>query len=362
MPRRSVGLLTASLEGQEVVFDPMTLKIHLLNWTAALVLEYCDGITRTDQVVSVVVEELGASAAVVRREIEACLRAFDQEGLLERAYRLPPAHTPLDPAVAGNQRSLPFAVPGGALVFRSADTSLIRLVDDALGCMVVDRQPTIWCGLSWNSGRIQASGTGVSDTFASAQDFLNNLPTILSHIVMETSTMLVLHAGAVASEVGTLLLPGPSGTGKSTLTAALLKSGAQYLSDDAVGIQPETLNVCSFPKPIGLSVSSRRALGLETDEADQITPRTFRPDGRHSQRGSCGGELSIVLPTFTEGASTVLGEPVPPLDALRLLAPHATNLAVAGQRAFDTLVALAKGVPTRRLVHGDALAAARLLV
>jgi hypothetical protein len=47
---------------------------------------------------------------------------------------------------------------------------------------------------------------------------------------------LVLHGGAVAFSGGTVILLGPAGTGKSTLTAELCKIGGKLLSDDVVAI------------------------------------------------------------------------------------------------------------------------------
>lgn len=47
---------------------------------------------------------------------------------------------------------------------------------------------------------------------------------------------LVLHAGAIQTKKGAVLFTGPSGNGKSTLTAALLHLGHTVISDDIVAV------------------------------------------------------------------------------------------------------------------------------
>ena len=66
---------------------------------------------------------------------------------------------------------------------------------------------------------------------------------------------LVLHAGAVASAAGALVLPAGPNRGKSTLTAALVRAGMAYLTDEAAAITPEGL--CRpYPKAIALEPGS----------------------------------------------------------------------------------------------------------
>jgi hypothetical protein len=63
-----------------------------------------------------------------------------------------------------------------------------------------------------------------------------------------------IHAGVVSDGDACILLPGAPGSGKSTLTAALIASGFQYLSDEVALLQEETLNV--RPLPLALTVKA----------------------------------------------------------------------------------------------------------
>ena len=65
----------------------------------------------------------------------------------------------------------------------------------------------------------------------------------------------VLHAAAVASDDGAVLLVGGSGAGKSTLAAALLKRGWKVLSDDAVVVESRGSRPVAVPTYPGLRLN-----------------------------------------------------------------------------------------------------------
>lgn len=79
--------------------------------------------------------------------------------------------------------------------------------------------------------------------------------TISGHLTREVicrliGTRLLLHAGAVAHpELGTLVLVGASGAGKSTASSLLGWNGA-YLTDELTIITPGTFALTPYPKPV----------------------------------------------------------------------------------------------------------------
>lgn len=64
--------------------------------------------------------------------------------------------------------------------------------------------------------------------------------------------LLALHAGGIAWADQVMLLVGKSRSGKSTLTAALLGEGWDYLSDDMILIERESLDAKSMPCSLGI--------------------------------------------------------------------------------------------------------------
>jgi len=67
-----------------------------------------------------------------------------------------------------------------------------------------------------------------------------------------------VHAGSVAVAGRAVVIPGRSGTGKSTMVAALLRRGATYYSDE-YAVFDQRGRVRSYPKPLSLRVEASSA-------------------------------------------------------------------------------------------------------
>lgn len=79
----------------------------------------------------------------------------------------------------------------------------------------------------------------------------NELRNALFTRALETSSdTIAIHAAALSRGKTGLLLCGPSGTGKSSLTLALLDQGWTYLSDDFAPVSVESGRILPIPKPL----------------------------------------------------------------------------------------------------------------
>ena len=67
---------------------------------------------------------------------------------------------------------------------------------------------------------------------------------------------LILHAAVLARGDDAVILPGPPGAGKSTLTAALALRGWRLLSDELTLIDPETGLLHGLARPVSLKNQS----------------------------------------------------------------------------------------------------------
>jgi HprK-related kinase A len=71
-----------------------------------------------------------------------------------------------------------------------------------------------------------------------------------------TARFLLVHAAVLEREGAALVMPGPSGVGKSTLCAALVTRGWRLLSDEVAMIRPRDGLLQPYPRPISLKNES----------------------------------------------------------------------------------------------------------
>lgn len=161
----------------------------------------------------------------------------------------------------------------------------------------------------------------------------------LNAIATGTRDLVLLHAGCVAGDGegdGAVLLPGGSGTGKSTLTAACLAAGLRYLSDELAAIDPHEGTVVPYPKPLELE---GRLVAASTISAAGV--------------GSATAPGAILFPRFEPGAE-VREVPLDVGWTLLALAAHAPNLAAMGAPGLAWLASLALACRASQVTYGDA--------
>jgi HprK-related kinase A len=172
---------------------------------------------------------------------------------------------------------------------------------------------------------------------------------------------LLVHAGVVATRDGVdaIVLPGPSGRGKSTLVAGLCLSGLAYASDELAVVDPITTAVRPFTKAICLKEGGWNVIASHFPEA---APRLVAPgDGgmtryltpAHLCRSDAPMRVRyVVLPLRRPGAAADLA-PIHRSEAIAELAEHALNLPRHGYRGVEALVELAAGAECYALTYDD---------
>ena len=157
----------------------------------------------------------------------------------------------------------------------------------------------------------------------------------------------VVHAGLVTWQGRSVLLPGPSRAGKSTLVLALADLGATVLTDEFVLLDPLTGAATGWPRP----VHRRRADG-GTDRI-AVAPRAADP------AGPVPVDLVAVL-GFDRDHGERRWASLRPGDVVTSLVGNTVNARRQPDRTFDAAVAVARtaaGVGGRRGEAVDAAAA-----
>lgn len=215
-------------------------------------------------------------------------------------------------------------------------------------------------GLTGDVVKVQCDGKPVGDP-ARPEDLFTVLMQDINHrAVASRPNRLMVHAGAVSLRGRAIILPGRSGAGKTTLTAALLSVGCEYLTDEAVSIDLETLDVERYAKPLSLDLTSYEALGLDGDEwaARGVVPPThFR---RLAPISSAKAAI-IMFSSFEPGAKASM-RPLGRPEALIELANNSFNFVEHGGDWLEGLANLVRHCTCWRFITGDAREAAKMMV
>lgn len=165
---------------------------------------------------------------------------------------------------------------------------------------------------------------------------------------------LLLHAGAVSRAGAGIILPGLSGSGKSSLTLALLLQDCAYLSDELAVIDPVTAKLRAFPKPFSLKnplifpslvYSAKTWFGLELASKPEQNNNQIRqavwyvhPDDLKTQAVETGTVpvCYIVFPRYDPAARPQL-QPLSQTQAMRKLLENVVNFSQLGQGGLQLL-------------------------
>jgi hypothetical protein len=180
---------------------------------------------------------------------------------------------------------------------------------------------------------------------------------LLVQFIRERQDLLWLHAAAVERNGMGLLVAGPSGQGKSTLSTHLCEKGWKFMSDDIAPVRMSSNDVLPFPlvpfrRVGGSGVVERRALEALEKERVFIPTESIR-------RGSAP-IAAIVFPVYRPGAAPALLRMPPGNAAFELLRSY-TNFVDHKESGVSRASELARSVPAWEITYGDGADAASLL-
>lgn len=190
--------------------------------------------------------------------------------------------------------------------------------------------------------------------------------TLNSAAIDAAAGSLLLHAGSVAqADGGTAVLCGPSGSGKSTLTAVLAGRGYAYITDETVCLDPSTMRITPYRKPLVVKTGSFGRLGHLAPEPGSLAAACSGEMWLVAPEDLGGTDLPdvpldprlIVLPTYSAGSQVSikrLGEG----EAAYALGANSSQGLHRVDRPLEALARLVRRAPVYRLIHGDVKQAA----
>ena len=163
---------------------------------------------------------------------------------------------------------------------------------------------------------------------------------------------LIVHAASVEKSGQALVLPGPPGSGKSTLCAGLVSRGWRLLSDELTLLEFPTGDIVPLPRPISLKNASIDVIRRFSPAAELGPPvhDTAKGSVAHmkppTESVRCAREAAhprwIVQPRYERGVATQLAS-LSKARTFMFLADHAFNYDVHGRRGFDLLAEVVAG-------------------
>jgi hypothetical protein len=284
-----------------------------------------------------------------------------------------PAPSGMPPALGAEQladrawehTSVTFAAHGYRFAVRSNSAPVGRFVTELYAaCATTQEPPVTWYSLIESPGSPWPYALYIDERRAvqssRAAAVLNHLTWHVNRGVIDRSAEVVLlHAAAATIDGRAVVLPAPMESGKTTLVAGLVEAGFGYLTDEAVGIDPVTLDALPYAKPLSIDPGSWDVLaGLEPQVDDAVRPYLdeqwqLAPSAiRHDAPAGPTPVAAIVLPRYERGAPTQLrglrrSEAL--VDCLR----QTFHLHEHGRRDVEVLGRLLAGVPCYALVSGD---------
>lgn len=258
---------------------------------------------------------------------------------------------------------------GTKFVVQATDTSYVELVREVMAPFVFERPTGVPAKRRFGLVRVDDGNVipyrdcrrlGSPNSLGAA---LRRLVAALNQSAIDDYRGFAVHAGVVASGGDSIAFPVNSGGGKSTLTAACLLAGFDYVSDEALCVDMDGA-VVTYPKPLSLSPRSFELLGVDPDSvavgANESEGLAIATDLNAAVAERPLTLRHLVLPAY--GQDHLSLEEVSPSEAMTALLSFSFNHYKHGEGAFRLAAKLASELDgVWRLGYDDPLEAAKQL-
>jgi hypothetical protein len=170
----------------------------------------------------------------------------------------------------------------------------------------------------------------------------------------------ILHASAVGAGGRCVVLPGAKGAGKSTLAAALVAAGAEFVTDDYAPLEQTSWQIWPVPFAPGIKRGSWRTLRRYYPDLDArpvhklagLQIRYLALDAERRAGLDRGLQVrAVVFPRYQAGAGLEQHR-MTPIETLAALC-HARSLLDRRPHVLAETLRWAELVPAYRLLYGD---------
>jgi hypothetical protein len=301
------------------------------------------------------VENYGIDPDIAARDVEATLRQWRDESLIDSDY-------PTLSCVVGGCHMLVRLGPPD--IYQAMRPLLANFIEDE---STPGRRPAVIEVTERNGKYLVSTGSETSSLAPTIDAAIETIETgMLQQVFNAVDWQFSMHSAAVGNPKGCILLAGESGRGKSTLLAGLLADGFDYVADDLTLILPPHLAVLPIPMPLALKRGSWAA--LEARLPGLAEARVFRRGGRDVKYWVPPAERiarepvpirAIVFPKYGKDlpfAATRLS----PFHAIERLMKAPTRIGIPlAHEAVAGLANLIEACPVYDVAYGDGQSASQ---
>lgn len=358
-PKRSPGVLMTPTADGAVVYDLVSETLHTLNAPAAQVLKACG--TQPDRAATLAgwADDAGIGIEQITTDVDAVAETFRSLGLIDGSEPRPlvPAVAPPSSLTPGDHWCTVYA-GNQQIRIRSSDRALVESIAATLDRPIAtddpksSGEPTSEFVISRiDHGRVRLR-TDTEWIFDDATTLARDIVNVVNDYVARSTDTVVLHAAVLVSPAGEIVVfPATSGAGKSTLAGLLIQQGWTYAGDESVAIDPTSLDLLTWTKPLTLDASSKLVLGLSNLAREHLPARLVSAKAKMTS-GRIGMPTRFVIPHYsaTTQQST---EQLDATDALVALTSSALNLRYVGEPGLAAIVHLACTKPVHRMTYSS---------
>ncbi len=360
-------------DGGGVVYCPMNDRLVVLNQSGKLVWELSSEGYGQDEIASIFAQHFAVSAERAFDDVGSVLAELeratsDAGGSDEEVERAAPPATG-----TGSIRVQPgFAArleDCGVFAFGASRISVVSSLADVVGLFWRFRHRLVGDETGADRLEVSEADDAYRLTFRGqivAEPTLGRVLARVGQLLLklehpDTELLAYCHAAAVSRAGGSILMPGSSGTGKSTLTAFLVAHGFSYLGDDIVALAEA--DQALHPLPSCLSIKSGAWPVLEclypvlrdipTVSRYGRNMRYVEPKDNYATVVNAAAPTFLVFPAYRSGEETRLSA-LPPLQTMvRMVGAHATLMAPASEAKLARLIRFVEETPAYDLSYSD---------
>ena len=332
-------------------------RLFALNETARFVWECRVRNLSPAETAGQLAEAYGIDPAVARRDVDAVVQHWREEGLIESGR----------PTVICTVGGCRFLLRLGPADVQEALLPIVaNLAATGDGDVLPQRRATI--EVTERGGKYLISTGEEAATLAPTLDAVVEAVQIgmFRYVFNATDWQLSMHSAAIGRANGCVLIAGESGRGKTTLMAHMLRSGFYYVADDMVLITPPDLSVIPIAMPLVLKRGSWATLeeilpGLREARVFRRAGRDVKywmpPPGQIAQ--GAAAIKGIIFPRFGK-AEQFTATRLNAFDAIERIMKAPTRIGIPlAHEAVERLAAVVQACPIYEIAYDDAEAAGR---